>query len=150
MINAVIYVGRASHKGMVIGKSGNKLKEISTSARKDMEELLGHKVFLEVWVKVREGWSEDASFLQFMTQASDELLPLVDKPSFKIPADFDPAELEAFDGSLSAKSADFIASQFFGRDDTNDSDDFEELPEDAEAAWTDESSGDNPGNGKNR
>ena len=76
VIQAVIYVGRAGHKGMVIGKGGNKLKEISTSARKDMEELLGHKVFLEVWVKVREGWSEDASFLQFMNQASDELLPL--------------------------------------------------------------------------
>lgn len=76
LINAIIYVGRASHKGMVIGKNGAKLKEIATSARKDIEALLGHKVFLEPWVKVREGWSEDPSFLQFLSSASDELLPL--------------------------------------------------------------------------
>ena len=78
VISAVIYVGRASHKGMVIGKSGIKLKEIGTSARKDIEALLGHKVHLELWVKVREGWSEDPSFLQLMNTASDELLPLQD------------------------------------------------------------------------
>ena len=78
VIGAVIYVGRASHKGMVIGKSGVKLKEIGTNARKDIEALLGHKVHLELWVKVREGWSEDPSFLQLMNTASDELLPLQD------------------------------------------------------------------------
>ena len=47
IIHAVVYVGRTSHKGMVIGKGGAKLKEISTASRKDIEELLGHKVFLE-------------------------------------------------------------------------------------------------------
>ena len=78
VISAVIYVGRASHKGMVIGKSGIKLKEIGTSARKDIEALIGHKVHLELWVKVREGWSEDPSFLQLLNTASDELLPLQD------------------------------------------------------------------------
>ncbi len=76
IINAVIYVGRASHKGMVIGKSGVKLKDIGTTARQDIEKLLDHKVHLELWVKVREGWSEDPSFLQFMSSASDGLLPL--------------------------------------------------------------------------
>lgn len=76
IINAVIYVGRASHKGMVIGKSGVKLKDIGTAARQDIEKLLDHKVHLELWVKVREGWSEDPSFLQFMSSASDALLPL--------------------------------------------------------------------------
>ncbi len=78
VISAVIYVGRASHKGMVIGKSGIKLKEIGISARKDIEALIGHKVHLELWVKVREGWSEDPSFLQLLNTASDELLPLQD------------------------------------------------------------------------
>lgn len=76
IINAVIYVGRSSHKGMVIGKSGVKLKDIGTAARQDIEKLLDHKVHLELWVKVREGWSEDPSFLQFMSSASDALLPL--------------------------------------------------------------------------
>ena len=83
-ISAIIYVGRASHKGMVIGKSGIKLKEIGTSARKDIEALLGHKVHLELWVKVREGWSEDPSFLQLMNSASDELLPLQDQGDFEL------------------------------------------------------------------
>ena len=97
IIHAVVYVGRASHKGMVIGKGGAKLKEISTSSRKDIEELLGHKVFLEVWIKVREGWSEDPSFLQFMSQASEELLPLEDGQSIEFGEefgdDFDPSQL---------------------------------------------------------
>jgi GTP-binding protein Era len=96
IIHAVVYVGRTSHKGMVIGKGGAKLKEISTASRKDIEELLGHKVFLEVWVKVREGWSEDPSFLQFMSQASDELLPLEDGQSI----DFGEEPGEDFDPSL--------------------------------------------------
>ncbi len=108
VIHAVVYVGRNSHKGMVIGKGGNKLKEISTLARKDMEELLGHKVFLEVWVKVREGWSEDPSFLQFMTQASDELLPLTDRQAVTLPADFDPSVFSSIDDRLLNSNADFM------------------------------------------
>lgn len=105
VIHAVIYVGRTSHKGMVIGKGGEKLKEISTHARKDIEKLLGHKVFLEVWVKVREGWSEDPSFLQFMSQASDELLPMEDAPPIEFgeefEGDFNPSLFPvAFEGNL--------------------------------------------------
>ncbi len=62
-INAVIYVGRASHKAMVIGRAGQNLKQVGQSARKDIMELLDRKVHLELWVKVRENWVEDVSFL---------------------------------------------------------------------------------------
>ena len=61
-INATVYCERKSHKGIIIGKNGSMLKKISTDARLDMEELLGTKVFLEVWVKVSENW-RDSSFL---------------------------------------------------------------------------------------
>ena len=49
---------------MVIGKDGAKLKAIATAARLDMEKLFGGKVFLEVWVKVRRDWMEDAALLR--------------------------------------------------------------------------------------
>ena len=71
-IHAVIYVGRANHKGMVIGKSGQHLKQIGIEARKEIETLLEHRVHLELWVKVREGWTEDPAFLQGLTTASEE------------------------------------------------------------------------------
>lgn len=57
-ISAVIYCERKSHKGMIIGKGGRKLKGIGKSARKEIEALLGTKVFLELWVKVRENWRD--------------------------------------------------------------------------------------------
>jgi GTP-binding protein Era len=63
-IGAVIYVSKKNHKGMVIGKGGQNLKMIGMQARRDIEELLGGKVMLELWVKVREGWPEDAGFLR--------------------------------------------------------------------------------------
>ncbi|MBU1247591.1 MAG: GTPase Era [Proteobacteria bacterium] len=63
-IGAVIYVSKKNHKGMVIGKAGANLKKVGTQARHDIEELLGTKVMLELWVKVREGWPEDAGFLR--------------------------------------------------------------------------------------
>jgi len=63
-IRAAILVGKSSHKAMVIGKGGAKLKEIATAARRDMERLFGGKVFLETWVKVRGGWSEDDAALK--------------------------------------------------------------------------------------
>jgi GTP-binding protein Era len=71
-IHATIYVGRSTHKGMVIGKNGQNLKQIGTDARKEIEPLLEHKVHLELWVKVREGWTEDHSFLQALHSASQE------------------------------------------------------------------------------
>ena len=57
-ISAVIYCGKKSHKGMIIGKGGRKLKGIGKSARQEIEALLGTKVFLELWVKVKENWRD--------------------------------------------------------------------------------------------
>ena len=58
-IQAAIVVDKESHKAIVIGTHGAKLKEIATAARLDMEKLFGGKVYLETWVKVRRGWTED-------------------------------------------------------------------------------------------
>lgn len=63
-IAAIIYVERESQKAIVIGNKGKKLKEISTKARLDIEKLLNKKVFLEVWVKVKQGWADDERSLQ--------------------------------------------------------------------------------------
>ncbi len=64
IIHAVIYVARPTHKAMVIGKAGATIKSIGTAARKDIITLLEGKVHLELWVKVRENWTEDANFLR--------------------------------------------------------------------------------------
>ena len=58
-IAATIVVERDSHKAMIIGEKGERLKRISTEARQELEKLLDAKVFLEVWVKVRSGWADD-------------------------------------------------------------------------------------------
>jgi len=58
-IGAVIYCERESHKGIVIGKNGAMLKKVGEYARKDMEHLLDKKVFLTLWVKIRENWRDD-------------------------------------------------------------------------------------------
>lgn len=55
-ISAVVYCERDSHKGIIIGKNGRKLKGIGKSAREDMELLLGSKINLQLWVKVKENW----------------------------------------------------------------------------------------------
>ena len=55
-INAVIYCEKASHKGIIIGKQGALLREIGKQARGDIERMLDAKVYLELWVKVKEGW----------------------------------------------------------------------------------------------
>lgn len=57
-IGAVIYCEKKSHKGIIIGKEGKKLKGIGKSARIEIEGLLGTKVFLEIWVKVKENWRD--------------------------------------------------------------------------------------------
>ena len=64
LVQAVIYVGRPSHKAMVIGRGGAGIKEIGSAARREMQELLCRKVHLELWVKVREGWTEDPHFMR--------------------------------------------------------------------------------------
>jgi GTP-binding protein Era len=63
-IAASIVVERDAHKGMVIGEGGERLKRIGSEARQELERLLGAKVFLELWVKVRSGWADDESHLR--------------------------------------------------------------------------------------
>lgn len=63
-IHATVVVERKSQKGIVIGKGGAKLKSIGISARKDIERLLGEKVLLKLWVKVKKNWSRDEQFLK--------------------------------------------------------------------------------------
>jgi GTPase len=63
-IHAAIVVDKPGHKAIVIGKGGQKLKEIATQARLDMETLFGGKVFLEVWVRVKSGWADSARALK--------------------------------------------------------------------------------------
>jgi len=63
-IGAVIWVEREGQKLIVIGKGGERLREIGTKSRLQMERLFGSKVFLETWVRVREGWSDDEAALR--------------------------------------------------------------------------------------
>ena len=63
-IHAAILVDKDAHKAMLIGKNGEKLKEIATQARLDIEKMFGAKAFLEVWIKVRSGWADDARVLK--------------------------------------------------------------------------------------
>ena len=63
-IGAVIWVERDGQKAIVIGKGGERLREIGSRARQQMEQLFDTKVFLETWVRVREGWSNDEAALR--------------------------------------------------------------------------------------
>ncbi len=71
-ITAIIYVERDSQKGILIGKGGVMLKKIGTLARLDAEKLLGVKVFLQLWVKVKKGWREDERMLKNLGLVSEE------------------------------------------------------------------------------
>ena len=63
-LEATIYCEKASHKGIIIGKNGAMLKKIGEDARKDIEEFMGTKVFLQTWVKVKEKWRDSNSLLR--------------------------------------------------------------------------------------
>ena len=63
-LEATIYCEKASHKGIIIGKHGAMLKKIGEDARKDIEEFMGTKVFLQTWVKVKEKWRDSNSLLR--------------------------------------------------------------------------------------
>lgn len=63
-IQAVIYCEKDSHKGIIIGKQGKMLKEIGIRARIDIEEILGNKVYLELWVKVKDDWRNSKGVLR--------------------------------------------------------------------------------------
>ncbi len=63
-IYAIIWVERLTQKNIVIGKDGEMLKKVGTDARMDIEKLIGQKVYLQLWVKVKKGWSDSERALQ--------------------------------------------------------------------------------------
>lgn len=63
-ISAVIWVERDTHKPIVLGKGGEHIKRIASEARQDMEKLFDRKVFLNLWVKVKGGWADDARLIK--------------------------------------------------------------------------------------
>ena len=63
-IHALIWVEKASQKPIVIGHKGQLLKDVGREAREDMQEAFERKVFLQLWVKVKEGWADDERALQ--------------------------------------------------------------------------------------
>ncbi|MFA6052010.1 MAG: GTPase Era [Methylobacter sp.] len=63
-IYAIIWVERLTQKNIVIGKEGELLKKVGTDARHDIEKLIGQKVYLQLWVKVKKGWSDSERALQ--------------------------------------------------------------------------------------
>ena len=63
-VDAIIYCLKKSHKGIIIGKGGGLLKRIGMYARQDLEKMLGTKINLKLWVKVREDWQNDNSILR--------------------------------------------------------------------------------------
>lgn len=68
-ITATVVVEKEAHKGIVIGKGGQMLKLIGTEARLEMEQMFGRKVFLELWVKVMEDWTDDARRVRALLEA---------------------------------------------------------------------------------
>lgn len=70
-ISAIIWVEKASQKSIVIGKSGTTLKEVGSRARRQMQSIFGTKVHLELWVKVKDGWSDDAAMIRSLGYETD-------------------------------------------------------------------------------
>lgn len=71
-VDATIFCEKASHKGIIIGKGGGMLKKVSTMARKDMEQFMGTKVFLQTWVKVKENWRDSMAGVHNMGYREDD------------------------------------------------------------------------------
>jgi len=71
-IHALIWVERDSQKTIVIGKGGRVLKEVGQQARQDIEDLIGNKVNLKLWVKIKEGWADDERALQSLGYTRDD------------------------------------------------------------------------------
>jgi GTPase len=71
-IRATIYTERDSQKGILIGKKGSLLKEVGRRARMEMEHLLGTKIFLELWVKVKKDWRDEKSMLRQLGYSNEE------------------------------------------------------------------------------
>ena len=71
-IHALIWVERDSQKTIVIGKGGRLLKEVGREARLDIEDLIGNKVNLKLWVKVKEGWADDERAMQSLGYTGDD------------------------------------------------------------------------------
>jgi GTP-binding protein Era len=65
-VGATIFIEKESQKGMIIGKGGRMLREVGTQARKEMEAQLDRKVFLQLWVKVKKGWTDREGLLRQM------------------------------------------------------------------------------------
>ena len=70
--DAVVWVEKDSQKGIIIGKNGEKLRSVGTSAREELESYFDRKVFLQLWVKVRENWSDDAVMLRAIGYIEEE------------------------------------------------------------------------------
>ncbi len=70
-IHALIWVEKSGHKAIVIGAKGERLKAVGREARQDMEKAFGQKVFLQLWVKVKEGWADDQRALQSLGYRDD-------------------------------------------------------------------------------
>ena len=71
-IRAEIFCEKASHKGIIVGKGGETLKRIGTNARQELERILGVKVYLNLWVKVKENWRESARTVQNFGYRNDD------------------------------------------------------------------------------
>jgi len=71
LIHAIIWVERESQKGIVIGKKGEGLKSVGIQARQDIQKMLGSKVVLKLWAKVRSGWSDDERHLRSFGYTDD-------------------------------------------------------------------------------
>ena len=58
-----MYLEKQAHKKIIIGKNGEMLKKIGTYAREDLEKILGARIYLDIWVKVRENWRDQPTYL---------------------------------------------------------------------------------------